>query len=165
MRASVWQRAKSIFDEARRLPLAERTTLVERSCGGDKELLDMLVRAGANVSVATREGSTPLWLASINGDAPMIEALISAGAKPNDPLPHEAFYDSFVAQGVTPPDIAQNALEGIDDVSITLIREDKPFTVAHSGLLALEADELQYERGYGPCIDAGLSGLIRTRRL
>lgn len=29
---------------------------------------------------------------------------------PNDPLPHEAFYDSFTAQGVLPPDVAQNAL-------------------------------------------------------
>lgn len=31
-------------------------------------------------------------------------------AAPNDPLVHEAFYDSFVAQGVTPPDAAQNEL-------------------------------------------------------
>jgi tetratricopeptide (TPR) repeat protein len=31
-------------------------------------------------------------------------------AAPNDPLVHEAFYDSFVAQGVMPPDEAQNAL-------------------------------------------------------
>lgn len=29
---------------------------------------------------------------------------------PNDPLVHEAFYDSFTAEGVLPPDIAQNAL-------------------------------------------------------
>lgn len=29
---------------------------------------------------------------------------------PNDPLPAEAFYDSFTAQSVLPPDIAQNAL-------------------------------------------------------
>ena len=31
-------------------------------------------------------------------------------AAPNDPLPHEAYYDSFTAQGVMPPDDAQNAL-------------------------------------------------------
>jgi tetratricopeptide (TPR) repeat protein len=29
---------------------------------------------------------------------------------PNDPLVHEAYYDSFTAQGVMPPDDAQNAL-------------------------------------------------------
>jgi hypothetical protein len=31
-------------------------------------------------------------------------------AAPNDPLVHEAYYDSFTAQGVMPPDDAQNAL-------------------------------------------------------
>jgi tetratricopeptide (TPR) repeat protein len=31
-------------------------------------------------------------------------------AAPNDPLVHEAYYDSFTAQGVLPPDEAQNAL-------------------------------------------------------
>src|SRR6185436_7683235 len=38
-------------------------------------------------------------------------------AAPNDPLPHEAFYDSFTAQGVTPPDIAQNALYTAHDLA------------------------------------------------
>ena len=36
---------------------------------------------------ANREGSTPLWLASVNGDAAMIEALLTAGADPNETLP------------------------------------------------------------------------------
>jgi GAF domain-containing protein len=56
--------------------------------------------------------------------------------------------------------IAQKALAGVDEVSITLVRADKPYTAAHTGQLALDADELQYERGYGPCIDAGLSGTV-----
>jgi GAF domain-containing protein len=56
--------------------------------------------------------------------------------------------------------IARDALASVDDVSITLVRADKPFTAAHTGQLALDADELQYERGYGPCIDAGLSGTV-----
>lgn len=56
--------------------------------------------------------------------------------------------------------IARDAMEGIDEVSITLVRGDEPFTAAHSGPLALAADELQYERGYGPCIEAGLSGTL-----
>jgi len=38
-------------------------------------------------------------------------------AAPNDPLPHEAYYDSFVAQGVTPPDDAQNALYTAHDLA------------------------------------------------
>jgi hypothetical protein len=42
--------------------------------------------------------------------------------------------------------------------SITLIRGEVPFTAAHDGQMALDADELQYERGYGPCVDAGRAG-------
>src|ERR671920_1665726 len=31
-------------------------------------------------------------------------------------------------------------------------------TAAYDGQLAMDADELQYQRGYGPCLDAGRSG-------
>jgi GAF domain-containing protein len=41
-----------------------------------------------------------------------------------------------------------------------LIREDKAFTAAYDGQMALDADELQYERGYGPCMDAGRAGQV-----
>jgi GAF domain-containing protein len=56
--------------------------------------------------------------------------------------------------------IAKTSLTGAEEVSITLVRRDKPWTAAYTGQLALDADELQYERGYGPCIDAGVSGLV-----
>ena len=51
--------------------------------------------------------------------------------------------------------IARRAMPSIDAASITLIRGEKPFTAAYDGQMALDADELQYERGYGPCMDAG----------
>jgi GAF domain-containing protein len=56
--------------------------------------------------------------------------------------------------------IAKDSLAGADDVSITLLRGEKPYTAAYTGQLALDADEMQFERGYGPCIDAGLSGVV-----
>ena len=56
--------------------------------------------------------------------------------------------------------IARGALDGADEVSITLVRGEKPWTAAYTGQLALEADELQYERGYGPCVDASLTGAV-----
>ncbi len=56
--------------------------------------------------------------------------------------------------------IARKAVPAVDAVSITLIRHDKGFTAAYDGQLALHADELQYERGYGPCLDAGLAGQV-----
>ena len=57
-------------------------------------------------------------------------------------------------------DIGRDAVAGADEVSITLVREEQPWTATYTGQLALDADELQYERGYGPCMDAGLTGTL-----
>jgi GAF domain-containing protein len=54
--------------------------------------------------------------------------------------------------------IARRAIPGSEGTSITLIRDDKGFTAAFDGQIAMDADELQYQRGYGPCLDAGRSG-------
>ena len=43
----------------------------------------MLIRAGARVDAATRYGVTPLYLASVNGNAAAIDALLRGGADPN----------------------------------------------------------------------------------
>jgi len=56
--------------------------------------------------------------------------------------------------------IAAQGIPGAEATSITLIRDDKPFTAAHYGEMALAADELQYEHGHGPCIDAGRGGVL-----
>jgi len=56
--------------------------------------------------------------------------------------------------------IAVRGIPGAEASSITLIRGDKPYTAAYSGEMALAADELQYEEGYGPCLDAGRGGVI-----
>ena len=57
-------------------------------------------------------------------------------------------------------DIAARSVPGAESTSITLVRGDKAFTAAHTGEMALAADELQYERGYGPCMDAGRAGVV-----
>jgi GAF domain-containing protein len=51
--------------------------------------------------------------------------------------------------------IARRAMPSAEAASVTLIRGEKAFTAAYDGQMALDADELQYERGYGPCVDAG----------
>jgi GAF domain-containing protein len=56
--------------------------------------------------------------------------------------------------------IAQSAVHGSEATSITLIRGERSFTAAFDGQLAMDADELQYERGYGPCLDAGRAGEV-----
>jgi GAF domain-containing protein len=57
--------------------------------------------------------------------------------------------------------IAAMGIPGAESTSITLIRDDdKAFTAAHHGEMALLADELQYAKGYGPCMDAGRGGVL-----
>ena len=46
--------------------------------------------------------------------------------------------------------IAAQGIPGAEATSITLLRDEKAFTAAHHGEMALAADELQYEHGYGP---------------
>ena len=56
--------------------------------------------------------------------------------------------------------VAVREVPGADSASITLLRGDRAFTAAYSSAMALHADEMQYERGYGPCIDAGTGGVV-----
>ena len=61
--------------------------------------------------------------------------------------------------------IARRSIPGSEASSITLIRGEKGHTAAFDGQLAMDADELQYQRDYGPCLDAGRTGqvfLVRT---
>jgi GAF domain-containing protein len=55
--------------------------------------------------------------------------------------------------------IAQASIPASEASSITLVRADKAWTAAYSSPLALDADELQYREGYGPCMDAGRTGM------
>ena len=57
-------------------------------------------------------------------------------------------------------DFAKRAVPGASEAAITLIRRGKPGTVASTGGIADVLDELQYEAGYGPCLDAGRSNQI-----
>lgn len=55
---------------------------------------------------------------------------------------------------------AKRRLPGTDEAAITLIRRGTAGTVATTGGMADVLDELQYETGYGPCLDAGRSNEI-----
>ena len=86
-------------------------------------------------------------------------------------IPLSAFND-LVAQSlddVTPESalekivrVARQTIGGADDVSITMLKDGSPSTVAFTGQLAMDLDESQYERGYGPCLDAAVgSGICK----
>ncbi|MGY1842098.1 ANTAR domain-containing protein [Modestobacter sp. SYSU DS0875] len=56
--------------------------------------------------------------------------------------------------------VARRAIPGTEATSITLIRGERAFTAAFDGQLAMDADESQYQRGHGPCLDAALAGEV-----
>ena len=53
----------------------------------ERAIVELLVRAGANVNAASRYGVTPLSLACTNGNGAMVEMLLEARADANAPLP------------------------------------------------------------------------------
>ncbi|MEP7304998.1 MAG: ankyrin repeat domain-containing protein [Acidobacteriota bacterium] len=55
--------------------------------GDDLDTVQLLIKAGANVSAGNRYGITPLSLAATNGNPAIARALLKAGANPNAPGP------------------------------------------------------------------------------
>lgn len=54
--------------------------------------------------------------------------------------------------------LAKTTLGLNGEVSVTLVERGKASTVAQTGALALELDERQYARGYGPCLNSIAGG-------
>jgi GAF domain-containing protein len=55
-------------------------------------------------------------------------------------------------------ELAKQTIHGATDVSVTLLHDTEVASVAFAGSLAAQLDERQYEAGFGPCVDAALSG-------
>jgi GAF domain-containing protein len=58
-------------------------------------------------------------------------------------------------------ELAKQVIPGAVEVSVSLIAHDKAGTAAYTGRLALDLDESQYGRGYGPCLEAAVGEEIR----
>ncbi len=65
---------------------------------GDLEVAEILVNAGANITLKDLNGNTPLWVATMNSyhSAQVINLLLESGADPTQPNDH----------GVSPVEIA-----------------------------------------------------------
>jgi hypothetical protein len=81
--------------------------------------------------------------------------------------PHHAFAElATIRSGVDPLDqvlqqvasLATRTIPGVEEASVTLVEDPHPRTAATTGPLAAELDERQYRAGFGPCVDASLSG-------
>jgi len=55
-------------------------------------------------------------------------------------------------------DLTKIVLPGQLEASISLMTSDKPSPAVFTRQLALDCDESQYGRGYGPCLHAASSG-------
>ena len=55
-------------------------------------------------------------------------------------------------------ELAKQTIPGAAEVSVTLMHDTEVATVVFTGPLAFSLDERQYEAGFGPCIDAAISG-------
>ena len=55
-------------------------------------------------------------------------------------------------------ELAKQSIPGAAEVSVTLLHGTEVASVVFTGPLASQLDERQYEAGFGPCIDAALSG-------
>jgi GAF domain-containing protein len=56
--------------------------------------------------------------------------------------------------------LTKQTVPGADEVSVTVLDGARATTAACTGDLALEVDERQYERGYGPCLDGSAGGQV-----
>ena len=57
-------------------------------------------------------------------------------------------------------ELAQRAIPGATDVSVTLVRNTGAHTAAFTSDLALSLDEWQYDAGRGPCLDAAEAAVV-----
>jgi hypothetical protein len=57
-------------------------------------------------------------------------------------------------------ELAQRAIAGAEEVSVTLVRGDGAYTATFTGDIALALDEWQYDQGRGPCLDAAQAAAV-----
>jgi GAF domain-containing protein len=56
--------------------------------------------------------------------------------------------------------LAARVIPGAEEVSVTLVEQGRARTVAFTGKLAVALDERQYADGFGPCLDAAVTGQL-----
>ena len=55
-------------------------------------------------------------------------------------------------------ELAKQTLDGVEEVSLTVVEDGRARSVVFTGALAVDLDERQYELGFGPCLDAAKTG-------
>ena len=95
-----------------------------------------------------------------------MDEVIPASAT-DGPDPLQAFAElALIVIDTNPPEqtlrrvseLAKQTLDGVEDVSLTVIEDGRARSVVFTGSLAVDLDERQYEAGFGPCLDAAKTG-------
>ncbi len=60
----------------------------------------------------------------------------------------------------TVADLARSTIPGGPETSVCLLVRDRPTTVVSTGRLATALDEVQFDRGHGPCLHAARTGRV-----
>jgi len=59
-------------------------------------------------------------------------------------------------------ELTQDTIQGVKSTSVTMMDNEKARTVVFTSPLAVQLDERQYEKGFGPCMDAAVTGQTIT---
>src|SRR5215210_2746562 len=90
-----------------------------------------------------------------------------ASATGGGPDPLQAFAElALMVVDDNPPEptlrrvaeLAKQTLDGVEEVSLTVVEDGRARSVVFTGALAVDLDERQYELGFGPCLDAAKTG-------
>jgi len=57
--------------------------------------------------------------------------------------------------------LAKQTIPAVTESSVSVVVNDEATTAAYTGTLALDLDEAQYVRGYGPCLEAAVGEELR----
>jgi ankyrin repeat protein len=101
-------------------PQADGTTALHWAARWDDvDAARALVRAGANPRAANRAGAPPLFLATVNGSAAMIEILLKAGGDANQPVLSHGETPLMMAARTGKPDAVRVLLDNGAAVNVT----------------------------------------------
>jgi len=129
----------------------------------DVELAELLLKAGANPNAATRNGAlTPLFMACRNGSAPLISALLAAGASANS-VNAAGTSALMAASAAGNPAAVQLLLEHGADVNAKETARGQTALMFAAALNRTEALQLLLKRGADPNVVTKVTKMERVR--
>jgi len=105
------------------------TSLFMASRNGHCDVVDALIRGGADVNKASDDGVTPLYMASCNGHCNVVEVLVRGGADVNKAW-NDGMTPLYIASQVGHCGVVDALLRGGADVNITTNDGTTPLNVA-----------------------------------